>query len=129
VGPAGQEARQRQEGGPEAPPFRWADAIVDAARAGITPDEFHAATLREISIRIEGALWRQEQAARRSLREAWYVAALMRQKRLPSLKKLLHDAGPQVPQDPDAVRQNVMAWAAAAGLKIRRRADAGGMNG
>lgn len=48
------------------------------------------------------------------------MAALTRQKRLPSLKKLLHEASPRPAQSPDAVRQNVMAWAAAAGLKIKR---------
>jgi hypothetical protein len=49
------------------------------------------------------------------------MAALTRQKRLPSLKKLLLESTPRASQSPDAVRQNVMAWAAAAGLKIRRR--------
>lgn len=57
------------------------------------------------------------------------MAALMRTKRLPSLKKLLRDTGPRAPQSPDEVQQNVMAWASAAGLKLRRRADAGGANG
>lgn len=54
------------------------------------------------------------------------MAALTRQKRLPSLKKLLHDAMPRSAQSPDAVRENVMAWAAGAGLKIHRRAGAQG---
>lgn len=91
----------------------------------MTPDEVHASTLREVSIRMEGALWRQQQAERLTLQQAWCAAALMRSKRLPSLKKLLETAGPRLPQSPEAVRQNVMAWAEAAGLKVHRRAEAG----
>jgi hypothetical protein len=90
----------------------------------MSPDEVNAATLREISIRIEGALWRQEESARLSLREAWYMAALTRTPdRLPSLKSLLSDSTERAQQTPDEVRLNVMAWAAATGLKLHRRAE------
>ncbi|NTV75379.1 MAG: hypothetical protein HGA66_14385, partial [Holophaga sp.] len=91
---------------------------------GIAPEEFYRSTLREVSIRIEGTLWQQEQAARLSLREAWYMAALMRQKKLPPLKRLLRSAAPRAAQSPEAVRQNISAWAAAAGLRLHRRPGA-----
>jgi hypothetical protein len=81
----------------------------------------NAATLRELSILLKGALWRQEHAARLSLREAWYMAALMRSKQLPSLKTLVGEASPRAQQTPEEVRMNVMAWASAAGLKLHRR--------
>jgi hypothetical protein len=91
----------------------------------MSPEEVNAATLREVSLCIEGALWRQEQAARLSLREAWYMAALTRTPdRLPSLQSLLGDSGPHAPQTPEEVQLNVRSWAAAAGLKLHPRAEA-----
>jgi hypothetical protein len=92
----------------------------------MTPDEVNAATLREIAIVLKGAAWRQEQAARLSLHGAWYSAALQRSKRMPSLSQLVRDATPRssrARQTPREVALNIQSWAAAAGLKIHRRAD------
>ncbi len=48
------------------------------------------------------------------------MAALMRQKRLPTLKKLLQESEPKRPQTPEMVRLNIATWAAGAGLRIKR---------
>jgi hypothetical protein len=91
------------------------------------PAEVYAATLREISIVVKGALWRQQHAARLSLREAWYMAALSGAAtagKLPSLESLMDDSvSSRATQTPDEVRLNVMAWAAVAGLKVHHRTE------
>jgi hypothetical protein len=78
----------------------------------------NAGTLRELSIRLKGALWRQEQAARLATVEAWTVANLTRAKKVPSLETLLraHDSV-RPPQSPAAVAAAVQHWAAMNGIK------------
>jgi hypothetical protein len=59
-----------------------------ARSSGITVAEFWDLTPREVS-RVEAAVWRMEQEQARALSLAWHVAALQRQKTLPSLARLL----------------------------------------
>lgn len=70
-------------------------------------------------------MWRQEQAARQGIWQAWHVAALMRQKKLPKLKTLLRHVARPEPQSPDQVKRNIMAWASAAGLRLHHTGTAG----
>ena len=86
----------------------------------MTPAEVHAATLREISIVIEGAMWRQEQAARLSLREAWFMAALTRLEQLMSIEELLGDESAKPERAPVLQRQAWIDWAIERGFKVVR---------
>ncbi len=61
----------------------------DALRAGLTLEQFWSYTPAELCEVLDAAAWRQEQALRRELTQAWTVAALSRMKRLPTLKRLL----------------------------------------
>jgi hypothetical protein len=116
------DARQgAEQPGKRRGPFRWQALLIDACAAGITPDEFWSATPREISIRLKGALWREQQAARLVVSEAWHVASLMRAKRIPSLKVLLRGLDRAAArQSPETVRAAWLTWAAARGYKIQQ---------
>ena len=78
----------------------------------------NAGTLRELSIRLKGALWRQEQAARLATVEAWTVANLSRAKKIPKLETLLrgHDRRPAGPPSPAHVTAAIQHWAAMNGI-------------
>ena len=83
--------------------------------------EFQESTLREVSVRIQGALWREEQALRLSLSGAWYSAAFSRQKRLPALKNILKDRPKRIErQTPEEQRQFFLEFARRAGLRVER---------
>lgn len=88
----------------------------------MTPAEVQAATLREVSVVIAGAQWRQEQAARLSVREAWVTAALMRQEKLPRLETLIGEAETTRGATPEQIRASLLDWAKATGLKVERHA-------
>lgn len=64
---------------------------MQALRCGIGVLEFWALTPRETVLAIEAALWRDEHAQRQQVAASWRTAALMRAKKLPSLRKLLAD--------------------------------------
>jgi hypothetical protein len=55
----------------------------------MTAAEFWEQTPKETLMTIEAAVWRDERRQKLDIALAWRVAALSRQKRLPSLKKLL----------------------------------------
>ena len=88
------------------------------------PEEVYRSTFREIQIVLEGAGWRQEQAARLVTVGAWTTAALMRyppKKRLPSLKDLLKDRkGPIARQTLDQQRAILNMMATAFGGKLEK---------
>lgn len=58
-------------------------------RAGVTVLSFWAMTPRETLIAMEAAVWRAEQAQAGQMAQAWHMAALTRQKRMPGLATLL----------------------------------------
>ena len=62
---------------------------MQALRAGVTVLSFWDLTPRETLIAMEAAVWRAEQAQAGQLAQAWHVAALLRNKQLPSLRTLL----------------------------------------
>jgi len=93
----------------------------------MTPAEVHAATLREVSLVVEGAAWRQVQASRASVREAWFVAALSRQDKLVDLATLIPEdpSGTDRPATPEALWGRIVSWAAnQPGTKIEQHAAA-----
>jgi hypothetical protein len=59
------------------------------ARVGIL--EFWDLTPRETFMMIDASLWREEVQQKQDLTLAWQTAALIRAKRLPSLKQLLNN--------------------------------------
>ena len=62
---------------------------MQALRAGVSVPAFWALTPRETLATMEATVWRSEQRAAADLSHAWHTAALMRVKRMPTLKKLL----------------------------------------
>lgn len=56
---------------------------------GLKPAEFWELTPAELNAMVEGYKWRQEQRQQELTVLAWSVAALMRQKKLPRLERLL----------------------------------------
>jgi len=64
--------------------------LKQALRCGIRVAEFWEMTPRETYMAIEAAIWRDEQRQKHDVVLAWRTAALMRAKRMPSLKQLLN---------------------------------------
>ena len=82
------ETDRRGETSRHKPARGWRQVYLDARTLGVTPEQFWALSLREI--------WREvavaSQRRRADLTNAWWTAALMRQKKLPDLKDLIADA-------------------------------------
>jgi hypothetical protein len=60
-----------------------------ALKVGIGVVEFLDLTPRETYMAIEAAIWRDERRQKQDVALAWRTAALVRAKRMPSLKQLL----------------------------------------
>ena len=85
----------------------------------MTSAQVYASTLREVAIAIAGATWRREQASRLALQEAWFMAALSRQTKLPDLDTLLApEETAEAVTDPRLMREAMLEWAARYGLKV-----------
>ena len=56
----------------------------------MTTGEFWEQTPAETAATLEAAVWREGRQRERDLALAWHVAMLERQKRLPTLQRLLH---------------------------------------
>jgi hypothetical protein len=85
----------------------------------------YAGTLRELSIRIRGALWRQRQAIQLSRRAAWHTAMLTRVAAadFPDLDEFAPSEGAasaRMATTPEAVEALMRDWAAERGLKVER---------
>lgn len=83
-------------------------------------------TPREVSVVLEGARWRQRQAARQALTDAWQTAAFMRYRKLPNLKSFMRRfdravEGPRV-QEPAEVWATLKDIAIKQGFRITRHA-------
>jgi len=59
-------------------------------KAEIDPDKFWDSTPKEIFALMEAFRWKSQQNYNLAMSTAWHTAALMRQKRMPPLKRLLH---------------------------------------
>lgn len=63
-------------------------------------------TPKETTLAIEAAIWHDERAQKRAMSQAWYTAALRRQKRIPGLKQFLMMAfPPRVTQEENEKRK------------------------
>ena len=62
---------------------------MQALRAGVTVPAFWDMTPRETMTAMEAAVWQAEQTQAGELAQAWHIAALARQRRLPALATLL----------------------------------------
>lgn len=98
----------------------WSRLYIDARVAGITPDQFWGFSLRE--------LWMELAAIRRAHREqqqlavmhAWWVAALVWQKKLPDLGTLLDGGRAKTPQ-PQTWQEMKAAFRAAVAARARKQ--------
>jgi hypothetical protein len=75
--------------------FRAERLLENALRCGIGVEAFWGMTPVETYMAIEAAIWRDERRQKQDTALAWRMAALMRSKRLPSLKNLLSTARPE----------------------------------
>lgn len=98
-------------------------------RAGLSPDEFHRATLREVWVRISAASWQQERQARLAVMGASLTAKLVRaapkdfRRALADIGRTLKKPiGPTERQDPETQRALLLDWAASLGLKVEHHA-------
>ena len=64
--------------------------MSDALRVGISHEHFWSLTPKEYRQAVEAAGWLNRQQLNREISTAWLTAALMRQKKLPPLKALVH---------------------------------------
>jgi hypothetical protein len=91
-------------------------------RAGIGVLEFLDLTPRETYMLIDAHLWRDERKQRQDVALAWRTAALVRAKRMPSLKQLL-STGPAKPLKGKALekrRQEYREMSTAAGEILQK---------
>ena len=69
--------------------WSWDQLLTDALRVGLTIAEFWDATPKEIGLLFERDIARQVAEINGRMSLAWHIAALMRQKTLPSLSSLM----------------------------------------
>ena len=91
--------------------------MVDAARAGVSPEQFWGLTWRELAIILEGATWRAEQSEIKMRTQSWLIAVWGRCKRIPKLKDVLKNLVTHKPVDE---RLKWLQWADDNKLMVRR---------
>lgn len=64
--------------------------MIDALRVGISHEKFWSLTPKEFHQIVETASWSERHRLNREISMAWLTAALMRQKKLLTLKELIH---------------------------------------
>lgn len=69
--------------------WSWPDLLTDALKSGLSVDEFWRMTPRETRLAFDAANWRVERERRNLAWLAWHVAAMIRSRRLPSLRRLI----------------------------------------
>lgn len=69
--------------------WSWSDLLTDALKSGLSVDEFWQMTPRETALAFGAAKWRFERERRHLAWLAWHIAAMMRSRRMPSLRKLI----------------------------------------
>ncbi len=64
-------------------------------KAGLAPDQFWDMTPRELDGYYKGRIWQEERRQGEIVSLAWYIAALGRVRRLPTLRSLLAGRRPK----------------------------------
>lgn len=67
--------------------------------------------------------WRQRQADKRSVKQAWYAAALGGWRKVPALQEFMREQFPPDPDTEDGAREienQWRGWAARNGLKVQK---------
>ncbi len=98
----------------------WQTLLADALYLGVGVAEFWDMTPRELTQLAKARKWQREQEMQRLAWLAWSVAALMRTKQLPSLRKWLgQDKGRPLTEAERAVRAAEHAELAEQVMRIR----------
>lgn len=85
------------------------------------PTEFWETTPYEFGLKLEGYLESKVERRQEIVCLAWHVEALARQKRLPSLKKLLKDSKIQKKENSHLSIEQLMRIAQSKGLQVPRQ--------
>ncbi|HEX8030273.1 MAG TPA: hypothetical protein VF491_17485 [Vicinamibacterales bacterium] len=73
----------------EEPGSQWRRLYLDARTNGLSPERFWRLSIRELWLELAADRRRQKHRRERDLSLAWWTESLARQKRLPSLEKLI----------------------------------------